>query len=272
MKLRTRSSRLARVGAAVAVLTWAGWAQAGVPIADDPVRHWRVSSGVNFTSGDYGLDDDTDILYVPITVRYDHEPFILKLTVPYIRIEGPGGVVAGTDGSVIVDEESVGTETNAGLGDVVLSGSYVHYPDGGSSWPILELTGKVKFPTADEDQFLGTGKFDYTLQADVSKNIGRFLAFTTLGYRFLGDPSGSKLNDVFFASLGGGVRVVKDVQVGLVYDYGEASSSSSSDSHEFVPYFSWKLADRYRLSGYAVAGVSRGAADWGSGVSLGLDF
>ena len=261
-----------QVGAVLAALTWAGWAGAGEPVADDEVMHWRVSTGVNFTSGDYGQDADTDILYVPITVRADYEPFLLKLTVPYIRIDGPGGVVGGTEGPVIVDDETAGTETNSGLGDIVLAGTYIHYPEGGSPWPVVELTGKVKFPTADEDQDLGTGEFDYTVQLDVSKGIGRVLAFTTFGYRILGDPSDFNLNNVFFASLGGGFRIMKGVQLGLVYDFREASTSGVSDSHELVPYFSWRFAERYLLSGYAVAGLSNAAADWGSGISIGVDF
>ncbi len=256
------------------LLPWVAVSLAGASWADDADdrRRLRISSGVNFTSGDYGQSDDTDILYVPVTIRYDAEPFLFKATVPYIRIDGPGGVVAGTDGNIIVDEDAVGTETNSGLGDVVLSGSYIHYPETDSAWPILELTGKVKVPTADEDRDLGTGEVDYTAQVDVSKNFDKVLAFTTVGYRFLGDPSDFDLDDVFFASVGAGYRLARRTQVGLVYDYREAASSGASDSHELVPYFSWRFADRYILSGYGVAGLSEGAADWGAGVSIGIDF
>jgi hypothetical protein len=233
-------------------------------------RPLRASIGASFTTGDYGQDDDTDILYVPFALRYEADPVVLRLTVPYIRIRGPGDVVGGTEGAVIVGSGAGGRETNDGLGDVVASATYVLYPS--NELPVFELTGKVKFPTADEDEGLGTGEYDFTVELDASKAFGRLTPFATLGYRFLGDPPGADLDDVLFASLGLGVEVSPRFDAGLVYDWSQTASGGVEDAHELVPYLVWKLAERVRLNAYGIAGLSEGAADWGGGLSLGVDF
>lgn len=238
--------------------------------AADPHRHFRASTGVSYISGDYGQSEDTDILYVPLTVRADFEPMLFRLTIPYLRIRGPGNVVGGTDGTVIVDATPTGRETQEGLGDIVASATYAYLPTGPA--PVVELTGKVKFPTADEDEGLGTGEFDFTLQLDLFKTWQRFTPFGTLGYRFLGDGSGFDLDDVLFASVGTSIRVTSRLSAGLVYDWREASTGGVSDAHELVPFASFKFGERYRLNGYGIAGLSSGAADWGGGLAFGVDF
>ncbi|MGH8770313.1 MAG: hypothetical protein ACREV2_03910, partial [Burkholderiales bacterium] len=49
-----------------------------------------LGTGIDYSSGDYGADVDTDILYVPLTFKYDTERWFYRLTVPYLRIRGPG--------------------------------------------------------------------------------------------------------------------------------------------------------------------------------------
>ncbi|MFO7650989.1 MAG: hypothetical protein R6X13_06605, partial [bacterium] len=64
----------------------------------------------------------------------------------------------------------------------------------------LDLTGKVKFGTADFDQGLGTGEQDYSLQAGLFRFFDRFTAIGTAGYTVRGDPDDVDLDDQFFAS------------------------------------------------------------------------
>jgi hypothetical protein len=153
---------------------------------------------------------------------------------------------------------------------VVASATYVFYPTG--EWPVLEFTGKVKFPTADEDDNLGTGKYDFTVQMDVSKSFDRVTPFATVGYRFLGDPPGSSLSNPLFASAGVGFQINEAVSAGLIYDWSESTTDDVGDLHELVPYVTWKFGRRYRLNGYGVAGLSDASADWGAGFSIGVDF
>jgi len=230
----------------------------------------RVSTGAHFLTGDYGQEEDTDIWYVPLSVKLDWDSFLVQLTVPYIRITGPGNVVGGVDAPVVVGQFDFETETNDGLGDIVLAGTYVFWelPD----WlPLFELTAKVKFPTADEDKGLGTGEYDFGFQVDASKTFGRVTPFASFGYRVLGDLRVVALDNTFFASFGVGYEVTESVSGGLIYDWRQSSTSSISDGHELSPYMLWKLG-RFRVQPYGVVGFTEGAADWGGGLQLSVIY
>ena len=62
----------------------------------------RLSIGLDFSSGDYGLPEDTEMLYLPVTLSYETLPWFFSATVSYLSIDGPGGVIGGGDGGGIV--------------------------------------------------------------------------------------------------------------------------------------------------------------------------
>jgi len=48
-----------------------------------------------------------------------------------------------------------------GLGDIILNAKYQLLKESGWFWPNISLRSAIKFPTAKEDQLLGSGEFDY---------------------------------------------------------------------------------------------------------------
>ena len=90
---------------------------------DTPDYQVTVSSGVNYLSGDYGQTTDTTIVYIPVTVKVKRDNWTARLTVPYLRITGPGVVVGGADGAIDVGTAGV-KDTQSGLGDVVAALTY----------------------------------------------------------------------------------------------------------------------------------------------------
>ncbi len=241
-------------------------AERGLPPPESD-RQLSLLVGYEFSSGKFDDSDRTRISYVPLTFKYQRGDWIAGLTVPYIRIKGPGDVVRGADGNLVVGTDAAGTTTEGGLGDVIASLSYTFYPPPRTSLPILELTGRIKLPTADEDDGLGTGETDYTLQADLSRRFGPISGYATLGYRFLGDPSGVDLEDGFLASLGFGYRYSPRINLGLAFDFREASTDDSDDARELVPYTSLRVSDRLTLGTYGVVGLSDSSPDLALGVT-----
>ena len=217
-----------------------------------------LSSGFDFSTGDYGSSGTTQIAYAPLSIKYARDPFVVKLTVPYIRITGPGNVV-GVDG-VLLTGGTAKRETNDGLGDVILSTGYVLAPVR-PAWPYLEFTAKVKVPTASEKDRLGTGEFDETLQVEASKTFAAFTPFVTAGYRFVGNPPGSNLHNVLFSSVGFDYRFNARLDAGLSYEWRQTASPSVGDSQELSPYLSWKINSHISLTPYAVFGLTRAATD-----------
>lgn len=225
-----------------------------------------VSLGVDYTTGDYGTNETTDIVYVPLILKYESGPWIGKLTLPYIRITGPG--------DVLPDIGRVGTRTaprrtEQGLGDVVASLTRAVYS--GQSL-LLDATGKVKFATADEDRGLGTGANDYSAQVDAYVPMGTFTPLASLGYRVLGDPPGTDLDNVIYASAGFTYAVDARVNAGAIFDYREPSSSRAEARRELLVFVSGKPQSGWSLQGYGVRGFSDDSPDWGVGVIVGRAY
>ena len=232
-----------------------------------------LSTGVDYSTGDFGSDVDTDITYVPFTAKYDLDRWFLRLTVPYLRIRGPGNVVVGPDGNPLPVDEGGGTRrtTEDGLGDIVAGVTYNVIPATATGY-IFDVGAKIKFPTADEDKRLGTGETDYSLQGDLYKSVGRWTALGTLGYRWLGDPSGIDLKNVFFASVGALYRLSDAATGGLLYDWREKTVSGSDPLHELTAYFAYKFNPNTSAQLYLVTGFSDSSADFGIGTAISYGF
>lgn len=239
--------------------------------AADEDLSWAIGTGVDYSSGDYGDTSDTSILFIPVTGRVEYGRLTVKASVPYIRIEGPGNVVGGTDGGIVVGPGGGGKTSQSGLGDIVVSGSYLFYPLS-EGMPFMELTGKVKIPTADEDKGLGTGKVDYTIQGDLYQPFGAFTIFGGIGYRVRGEPAGFNLGNSFLASVGGAYKVSDIWSGGLMFDYREAATKTSDDRLELTPYVAIKPSTEWTLSLYASFGMSDASADTGGGLSVRRNF
>ena len=188
---------------------------------------------------------------------------------PWLYINGPGSVVGGGDGGVITDGSD--PIDASGLGDIWTEVAYAveAVPE---EWFYLDVIGKVKFPTADDHEGLGTGAFDYTLQFDFFKPMGKFSPMGTVAYKVKGDPSGSNLDNVIYLSLGGDYRINETVNFGASLDFQQASTSSSDDALEIFSYLGLKSTESTLLTLYGYAGLTDGSPDVGGGLQWRLSL
>jgi len=253
-------SRLVAVALVVFVVT-AVIARDSRAEARRPVR-FTVSTGFDFTKGEYETDDTTKLLYVPFGLKLDWKSAALKVTLPYLNVSGKG-----------VDIDRPGVNANAnGLGDIVMRASYAYIP--WNRWlPIVELGGKVKFATANASEGLGTGANDYALQVDLFHSIADFAPFFSVGYRFVGDSDEfPDLDDTWFTSLGVGYRISRDVSAGFSYDWRQSAAPGYGDIHELAPYASFRFLEHYRAGPYLVIGLSENSPDIGIGTQISVSF
>jgi hypothetical protein len=223
-----------------------------------------VSTGVDYSSGDYGAAQNTNILVVPLSFRATTGDWAFTATLPYLNIDGPGGVVVGPDGQPVPGVPSI-PGSRDGVGDISLGAAYTIRP--AISGLEVALGGRVKLPTSADSKHLGTGKTDVKISADISYAVGDIVPFANLGYRFLGDPPAIDLHDGPTMSLGFSAPVGKAVLIAS-YDYARATTSFTDDSHELFGGLSYPLTDRFTVTGYGTAGLSRGAPDVGLGLLL----
>lgn len=228
-----------------------------------------LTTGLDYSSGDYGDDVKTEITSIPVIAKYETGRLALKLTVPYIRITGPGNVVPSI--GQVGEAQNRRRTTESGIGDTTASATYNLF-QGGNGKPVVDITGKIKFATGDEDKGLGTGENDYATQVDVYQGFGKFTALATLGYRVYGNPSFVDLDNVFYGSVGGAYKLGANTSTGVIYDYRPRISPGGSHISEAVAFLTHTLNDSWKAQAYLVRGFSDGSPDIGGGALISFVF
>ena len=221
-----------------------------------------LTTGLDYSSGEYGSDKTSETWYVPIVGKYETGPMTLKLTVPYVKITN---AVVGPDGEPVADSGC--RDTESGMGDITASAGYA-LMDGSQGGLFVEAVGKVKMPTAESD-CLGNNDTDYSVQFDVAKIFGATTGFATLGWKNKGD---SDLDDPVFASIGFAYKLSPTTSVGLAYDWRDRLSSDNDEISEATLFSSHKLSEQWRLQVYAMKGFSDSSPDWGGGAMVSYKY
>jgi len=226
-----------------------------------------VAVGAEYSTGKFGGTETTDTLYIPVVIRHETGPWVLKATVPWLRITGPANVIGGGADRVVLPGASTGRRTESGLGDIVLSGFYnvLDERKGGLG---LDVGAKVKLPTADDQKGLGTGELDYAAQMDFFKPFDATTLFGSIGYRVYGDPAGTTLKDVFYTSIGASYRMSSQQSVGVAYDYRPAIVNGGGKVSEATLFWSNRLSPQWKLQVYGVVGFADASPDAGIGALL----
>lgn len=226
--------------------------------------------GAEYSRGKFGHATTTETWFYPISLKYEHDRYTLKASISYLAIKGPANVVGGGEDFIDLGGTAA-TRSISGWGDLVLGGTWTAYESSASGW-LVDLGGKIKFGTADETRGLGTGKNDYSLQADVYKSLGPGTVFFTLGKRKMGDPSGVDLRDPWFASIGWSQRLNPRTSAGLMYDFRQAVVAGHEPAREVTAFVSYKLTPTWKVQGYAVGGLTTASPDAAVGLMLSASY
>lgn len=234
---------------------------------DSPTISW--STGLEYSSGTYGGTDDIEDLYVPIKGRLKFDRVSFELTVPYLSVRAPAfTTVTEPGGETVPGSGEIVTES--GLGDVIAGMTIYDVAYSEELGVALDLTGKIKFGTADETKGLGTGEQDFTIRADLYKFFEQFTLLTSAGYKLRGDPAGIDLENVLLGSLGGVYMSSETTSLGLIYDYRESALIDGDNISELSAFAARQIDDRWAVQFYAFTGFSDSSADWGAGIQFEL--
>lgn len=275
----TKNKRWLAVAAIVACAASAG-------ASADSGGESSVSVGFDYSSGKYGSDTSTQIWSVPFGYAWRNDRWALKLSVPYLRVSGSGNVIPGLGGTRNLNPRGRGrngqplpvpgepvesTGSASGLGDVVASAAYslIANPANGFG---LDVTGKLKFGTADADKGLGSGQNDVTLGLDAYQAFGDWTAFGGVSYAMLGDSDYLQLDDVFGANVGASHKLSDAASWGLVYDYRQRAADLSDTRSELSAFYNHKIGASSKLQAYVLTGFSDGSPDLGGGLSISHGF
>jgi hypothetical protein len=229
---------------------------------------FSLGSGIDFSSGKYGAATATDVTYIPFTGKYETESWIFKLTVPYLRITGPGNVIPNIGLAV---NASNAVRTDAGLGDVVAATSY-SLLNSAQSGTVIDITGKVKFGTADKFKGLGSGANDYAGELSLYKIYGQFSAFGTFGYKVFGQSLGYTLNNAFYGSIGISNKIGDQTSAGLIVDYRQQTSSWGDPQKMWTAFLNRRINNHWKAQTYLFGGAGTSSPDYGGGAMLSKNF
>lgn len=228
---------------------------------------FSISTGFDYSAGDYGEAIDTETWSLPVNFKYKNGPLTFKINTSYLWVNGPQNVTPEGDplpGNGVKRVEH-------GPGDITAY-LIVSTLEEDRNAVDLELAGKIKFGTADPDKALGTGENDYSLQASLYKTLGSWGPYLDIGYRWKGDPEGIDYDDVWFATAGGGVRLNKTWTAGADYSWRDRLTPRSAPLSEATIYANYRVNDQDRMNIYGVAGFSDASPDWGIGLTVSRTF
>ncbi|MSU47327.1 MAG: hypothetical protein EXS42_09475 [Lacunisphaera sp.] len=228
-----------------------------------------LSSGLDYSTGYYGLPVSTEITTIPFPMSYVVNQTTWELSLPYLRIKGPGEVVPGigrfTRRLVLLKT------VNQGLGDLTLGVTRQFAVPADQPWS-WAAGAEVKIGTADADQYLGTGQDDFATHVDVYYTAGPFTPFVTLGYRWLGNPPGSNLRNYLFGTVGFSWACTDKVTLGLLLDWAEKTSAGGESSANLTLSASRAFGENWQAQVYGMLGSSDSSADYGLGLGASRRF
>lgn len=257
---------------------------------------WRLSTGVNFSTGRYEELTDTKVISAPVSLKFTKGNFSVRVSVPYVRVDGPGSLIqtpegsgggsggrtdnsgpgsansgSGSSGSGGVEvDDSDGVPVNSkrsGLGDVVVAATYSF--DLGSDF-FIDASSKVKIPTASRSKRLGTGEVDVTTALDFVKTAGPATFYIHGRRKFAGKPTGSLIRSVWGAGAGASIKAGKGVTVGADYDWQQSSLIGNQASSDVTGWASFRLNRKINLSVFGSTGLNSNSADFAGGLSISI--
>jgi hypothetical protein len=305
-----------KTGGARIGLLLAGFACSTSALASDPSQTnersakrgggaFRVTAGVDYSSGKYGDTTKTRVVSAPLGLKYSNGPVTVRVSVPFVHVDGPGSLLvtpegrggggsgsgsnsgsgsSGGGGSGNSGSGSSGSGSSrgsgniqgggadrkvSGIGDVNVSLTY-SFDLGDDTY--FDVTGKVKLPSASRAKRLGTGKTDYVAAAELSKTFGKVDVYAGGYRRFAGSRAANPVRDSWGASTGLGVKPSEGLRLGIDYDWQEAAFIGGRSSSEITGSANVRLSSDTNLNLYASTGLNAASSDIGAGLQISYRF
>jgi hypothetical protein len=262
------------------------------PVAE---RNWQVGFSPRYSSGNFGTNTTSTFLYVPISVRRLFRDGDVGVVIPFVTATTDGvATLVGGQPTQTLPESCFSNSgqgkpedrpecqalfsgsaqskkvTNSGLGDIILRGRYYVLQER-DYLPLIAITGRLKIPTANASQGLGTGKMDEGVGAELSKSLGeKWLTFLDGGFNVIGRPDGLDLRNQWWYDVGAGYYWTNSLFTSVYFEEYRSLVSGSQNIRDVFFGANYRASDAWRYNAGVTVGVSNGAPDYA--FSLGTSY
>jgi hypothetical protein len=258
--------------------------------AESAPPKFALGVGLEFSSGTFGTGSTSTYATAPVIFDwFPTDRIDLELTVPFIyqRTSNTGHAVLSTSmpsTATVAKKADRGSMSGTGggsgsmfggeygLGDITLTSGYTLLKDSEKSLN-LRPTIYVKFPTADESNGSGTGKFDFGAGVAVSKWLGNWQPFAEGRFVVQGaahDETGAE--NFVTADTGVSYSWNANLSTSGFARYGSKLFDSMAAPLEARVKVEWRFSERAYTDVYALKGFSDGSPDYGGGASVFVEF
>lgn len=229
----------------------------------------EITVGASAWGGNFGGPGRSTVATLLVNVRQRFGDLRIDATLPWMRVRSPTTIFAGIDGTPLVLASAVPMTTRRrdGLGDVTLGASWLALNQADAAVDI-DLSARIKLPTASDSSGLSTGRTDYAVAVEISRTMGQVTPIASVGYRVFGDPRGWDVRDGVATSIGASIALPAGAVVLVSYDFSERTSRFIRPSHALVAGASAPIGRSLRLTAFASGGLSSGAADVSVGAAI----
>ncbi len=246
------------------------WATMGVAYA---APRFTVGNVPSYYQGSFGTASHINIFYDASYLQFRNRSWRLKLMVPYLSVSGLPRGAQLTGGGVARRTGTTQTRSASGLGDIWLSAHYTVYQGSGLLPAVVPYT-KVKFGTASVTNGLGTGRNDYEVGVGLDEIIGtRIFPFAHLGYRFVGNPVGGNLRNIWTYDVGSSfIATSRNIFTAMFSGSGSEQPGYAGPADVILAwnYNVTRAGSGFQL--YADKGLSNGSANYGVGLGAQVVF
>jgi hypothetical protein len=217
--------------------------------AQDGRGYLEVGGG--YKTGDFGTPVRSNLYYFSPILGYATPLYEVSVTVPYLFLSNSSG---GR------------TNSESGIGDIILRGSKVLVPEGKSGFS-LDGALAIKLPTADETKGLGTGETDYGAFLSAHKRVDKFKLSLLSGYIKVGDPPSVNFNDIYLYGIGIS-RIFGSTELFTSFEGRRAVIPGAKNPQEINVGFFHVMNAYWAVKGGTFAGLNKGGPDFGLNFGL----
>jgi hypothetical protein len=247
----------------------------------------QVSTGAEFSSGKYGETVATQALVMPLSVKLQTGPLSLRVSVPWIRLQGPADIApviddsggsrssnsgSGSNDSGGGDDDGGGGVTPAdrnvqGPGDASASATW-SFTDIAATPLYVDLSARVRLPTGSRAKGLGNGTTDYAALTEIGWDGVRGGVFVSGGRRMLERRAAVARVDGWQASAGYWRNIGKRSVFGMQGNWRDASIAGTPALKSVDAYLTRGLSTGWKLEVSSSAGFSDANPDYVFGLSF----